>query len=101
MAKAKKSSLIAFELEWLEEQAAQLKEYIDKKPLSKLKDRIHAKSGNIISKIEEQRKDLTAALREYASLMGDIDKLRTQEEAKKDNIRGDQNLTPFENEEIQ
>ncbi len=96
MAKTKKNRYIDQDLSWLREQAKQLREYVDNKPLSKLKDRIHSKTGTVIAKIEDQRKDLTAALKECIEIFDAIEKLETQEEAKQDAIRGDQNLTPFE-----
>lgn len=100
MGKSKKSSYIDKDLQWVEEIARQLKEYIDVRPFNKLKDRIHAKTGTIIMRIEDQRKDLTAALKEYIAILGDLDQLRAVEEAKKDDVRGDQALGPLESGDI-
>ena len=95
----KKLTYIDSELDYLEVKLLELKEYIDARPLTTLEDRIGFKvdkSGNnipyVIATIETQRKDLTAARKEYAELVSFINEKREQE-AKKLKTRGDKQVS--------
>ena len=91
MATAKKALLIEYELEFLETQLAELKEYISANPYSSLADRMshkETKAGGIISicvaNKEAQRKDLTQALKDYAEILRTVDAMRDKEVVKKE-----------------
>lgn len=94
MAKKDKVLLIEYELEFLEEKLKELKSYIQANPFDKLADRMaykETKGGGIIpiciSNKENQRKDLTQALKDYAEILRTVDAMREKEEAKVE-IRG-------------
>ena len=87
----KKTTFINAELEWAEEQLYSWKSYVDANPLHELKDRIEwkptAKGGMlpmVIASIEAQGKFIQKTMKNYLSLLEVINKLRTQEEAKKE-----------------
>ena len=87
----KKTTFINAELEWAEEQLYSWKAYVDANPLHELKDRIEwkptAKGGMlpmVIASIEAQGKFIQETMKNYLSLLEVVDKLRTQEEAKKE-----------------
>ena len=87
----KKTTFINAELEWAEEQLHSWKAYVDANPLHELKDRIEwkptAKGGMlpmVIASIEAQGKFIQETMKNYLSLLEVVDKLRTQEEAKKE-----------------
>ena len=87
----KKTTFINAELEWAEEQLYSWKSYVDANALHELKDRIEwkptAKGGMlpmIIASIEAQGKFIQETMKNYLSLLEVVDKLRTQEEAKKE-----------------
>jgi hypothetical protein len=91
MATSKKALLIEYELEFLETQLVELKDYIEANPYSALQDRMQykeTKNGGVISVCvankEAQRKDLTQALKDYAEILRTVDLLREKEEAKKE-----------------
>lgn len=86
-----KKTYINAELDWAEEQLASWKAYVDKNPLHELKDRIEykptAKGGlmpMVIASIESQGKFIQETMKNYLSLLEVVDKLRNQEEAKKE-----------------
>ena len=86
-----KKNYIAVELDWAEEQLHSWKAYVDANPLHELKDRIEwkptAKGGMlpmVIASIEAQGKFIQETMKNYLSLLEVVDKLRTQEEAKKE-----------------
>jgi hypothetical protein len=86
MAITKKALLIEYELEFLEKQLAELKDYIAANPYSQLEDRMQSKvtkSGGIVmvcvANKEAQRKDLTQALKDYAEILRTVDSMREQE----------------------
>lgn len=104
MAATNKPLLIEYELKFLEKKLKELKQYISANPYSKLDDRV-ALSGTknysdgstfdtykIVATKETQRRDLSAALKDYAELVRTVDAMRTQEEKKKIAIRGDEKL---------
>ena len=87
----KKTTFINTELSWAEEQLHSWKAYDDANPLHELKDRIEwkptAKGGMlpmVIASIEAQGKFIQETMKNYLSLLEVVDKLRTQEEAKKE-----------------
>ena len=87
----KKTTFINAELEWAEEQLHSWKAYVDTHPLHELKDRIEwkptSKGGAIpmvIASIEAQGKFIQETMKNYLALLEVVDKLRTQEEAKKE-----------------
>ena len=87
----KKTTFINTELSWVEEQLHSWKAYVDANPLHELKDRIEwkptAKGGMlpmVIASIEAQGKFIQETMKNYLSLLEVVDKLRTQEEAKKE-----------------
>ena len=87
----KKTTFINAELEWAEEQLYSWKSYVDANPLHELKDMIEwkptAKGGMlpmVIASIEAQGKFIQETMKNYLSLLEVVDKLRTQEEAKKE-----------------
>lgn len=101
MATKKKNTYIDFELEWLEKKAEELKNYIDDRPLEKLRDRDFLKQtakGGVIhmiaATVEQQRADLGKALKDYTEVITAIAQLREQE-SKRDEMR-----KGFENENI-
>lgn len=98
MAALKKTTYINTELDWAEEQLASWKAYIDANPLHVLKDRIEwkptAKGGMlpmVIASIESQGKFVQETMKNYLALLEVVDKLRSQEEAKKE-ARGSQSV---------
>lgn len=89
MAAVKKALLIEYELEFLETQLAELKEYIEANPYSQLSDRMsnkETKNGGMVSVCvankESQRKDLTQALKDYAEILRTVDAMREKQESK-------------------
>ena len=101
MATKKKNTYIDFELEWLELRAKELKEYIDARPLDKLKDRDFLKQtakGGVVhmiaATVEQQRADLAKALKDYTEVIAAIAQLREQEAKREEMRKG------FENENI-
>lgn len=83
------------ELEWLEAKALSIKEYVDANPYHEVKDRSttkYTKDGNsyeeVVQKIEVIHKSLRDAMKDYAALLGQIDKLREEEKRKEVEARG-------------
>lgn len=88
-AKKKINPYIDFELEWLETKAKELKKYVDDRPLDKLIDRDFLKQTSkggimhmIASTVEQQRADLSKALKDYVDIITAISTLREKEEQK-------------------
>lgn len=88
---AKKTTFIDIELEWAEEQLKSWKSYVDANPIHKLKDRIEmkptARGGLIpmvIASIEQQGKFIQETMKNYLSLLKEVDNMRAIEEAKKE-----------------
>lgn len=91
----KKTTYIAAELEWAEEQLSTWKQYVDANPLHTLEDRIkwkETKAGGampmVIASIEAQGKFVQETMKNYLALLEQVDKLREKEEAKKVETRG-------------
>lgn len=104
---SKKNTYIDFELDWLQGKAQELKGYVDANPFDKMVDRVlwkETKNGGampmVAATIESQVKSITQAMKDYAQIIEVVDKLREKEEAKQINVRGDQNLSPFESGDI-
>lgn len=88
MATTKSNSYIEKELQWLESKAQEIQEYINKTKYGDIDDRIVSLIGargaveTIAANIEQQQKAYRDALKEYASIIEVIDKLREKEEEK-------------------
>ena len=92
---AKKTTYINAELDWAEQQLISWKEYVDDNPLHKLDDRVKyketSKGGQIpmvVASIESQGKFVQDTMKNYLSLLEQVDKLREKEEKKKVETRG-------------
>lgn len=78
------------ELDWLEQRLQEIKEDIDSKPYTDIMDRIVTLDGSrgpsdkVVATEESQKKAQREALKEYTILLGEVDKLREKEEAKKE-----------------
>ncbi len=103
MATKKKTAYTEIELQWAEDRLKEWKEYVDANPLHELKDRIHwkeTKSGGAIpmvtASIEAQGKFIQETMKNYLSLLKEVELMREKEEQKTKNVRGQQALTPFE-----
>lgn len=87
---ATKSRFINAELDWAEAKLLQWQEYIDANPIHLLTDRIEleeTRSGTkvkVIATIETQGKYIQEMMKNYLSLLEQVDKLREIEEAKKE-----------------
>ena len=101
MGTKKKNTYVDFELEWLENKAYELKQYIDDRPLNELKDRdFHklTKTGGVVhmiaATVEQQRADLARAVKDYAEVIAAIAQLREQEAKREEMRKGfkDQNI---------
>jgi len=77
-----------YELQFLERKLKELDQYIEARPFQDLEDRYGTRMGKygpveyVIQTIEAQRKDLTAALKEYAEITKLIGAMREEEERK-------------------
>lgn len=107
MATKKKSAYTEIELIWAEEQLASWKTYIDANPLHRLKERIvwkEVRGGGkmpVVSEtIGQQIKTITDLMTKYLALLKEVEMMREKEEAKQKDVRGNQNLTPFEKKEF-
>lgn len=107
MATNKKNNYINVELQFAEEQLAQWKEYLNKNPISEITDRWGKKEmpkGGyamvVTSTAEQQIKCVQDTTVRYLELLRTVNQLREIEEDKKDEIRGDQDLSPFESGDI-
>lgn len=88
---AKKTTFIDIELEWAEKQLSTWKEYIDNNPINELKDRVEykqTKTGGlmpmVVSTIENQGKFIQETMKNYLSLLKEVDVMREKEELKKE-----------------
>jgi hypothetical protein len=86
-----KKTYINTELDWAEEQLQTWRDYIDKNPLSEMKDRIEWKPTSkggllpmVIASIETQGKFVQETMKNYLALLEVVDKLREKEDAKKE-----------------
>ena len=97
---AKKTSYIDVELEWAEKQLATWKAYIDDNPIHELEDRVkykETKTGGaipmVVASIEQQGKFIQEMMKNYLTLLENVDKLREREEVKKQ-ARGGGSVPP-------
>ena len=85
-----KTNYIGTELDWAETKLAQWQEYIDANPIHLLMDRTEieeTKTGTrvkVIATIETQGKYIQEMMKNYLSLLAEVDKLREVEEKKKE-----------------
>jgi hypothetical protein len=91
------------ELDWAEKQLQEWREYIEKRPLESLSDRIGTKltanGGQIpyvISSIEQQGKFIQDTLQKYLLLLKEVENMRALDEEKKIKARGVETLSPLE-----
>ena len=96
---AKKTTYINAELDWAEQQLISWKEYVDANPLHKLDDRVKYKETSnggqipmVVASIESQGKFVQDTMKNYLSLLEQVDKLREKEAKKKIETRGGQEL---------
>ena len=85
-----KINYIGAELDWAETKLQQWQEYIDDNPIHLLLDRTEieeTRSGTkvkVIATIETQGKYIQEMMKNYLSLLGEVDKLREVEEQKQE-----------------
>ena len=85
-----KTNYIGTELDWAETKLSQWQEYIDANPIHELTDRTEieeTRSGTkvkVIATIETQGKYIQEMMKNYLSLLAEVDKLREFEEKKKE-----------------
>ncbi|MEI6186984.1 MAG: hypothetical protein WCP46_00585 [Alphaproteobacteria bacterium] len=86
-----KKVFIEMELEWAEEQLQSWRAYVDANPLHELKDRVEmkptARGGMmpmVIASIEQQGKFIQDTMKNYLSLLKEVDLMREKEETKKE-----------------
>lgn len=100
MAKAVKKKYAEFESEFLERKLEELKEYMENRPLDLLKDRVEWKQTRnggmmpmVIATIEAQRKDLAAAMKDYAEISLLVKELRRDaDQIQQAEARGSSNI---------
>lgn len=86
----KKNNYINAELDWAEEKLKNWQTYMDENPLHELKDRIEwkeTKAGSVpqvIATIENQGKYIQDMMKNYLSLLAEVNKMREVEEKKKE-----------------
>ena len=85
----KKQTFVSIELSWAEDQLKTWKDYVDANPISGLKDRIEWKSTSkggmlpmVIASIEQQGKFIQETMKNYLTLLQQVNDLREKEEAK-------------------
>lgn len=94
---AVKKNYINAELDWAETQLEHWKTYVETNPVHLLTDRIEwkeLKSGSVpqvIATIETQGKFIQETMKNYLSLLGEVNKMREIEQAKKE-ARGKQSV---------
>ena len=85
-----KKNYINAELDWAEQQLSNWKEYVENNPVHLLTDRIQWKTirgaevPQVIASIEAQGKFIQETMKNYLSLLGEVNKMREVEEAKKE-----------------
>lgn len=90
----KKNTYIDVELDWAEKQLASWKEYVDSHPINELTDRIHITSTGkvtVVATIEQQGKFIQETMKNYVSLLKDVQALRKVEQYKKE-ARGSEKI---------
>lgn len=95
---AKKQTYVGAELDWAEKRLKEWKKYIDNNPINKLEDRMALKQtargtiSVVSATVETQMKAIRDTMKEYLSLLEIVDRLRTQDEKNKIEVRGGQDL---------
>ncbi len=99
----RKSNYIDVDLDWAEAQLASWKAYIDAHPIDKLTHDIEWKSTKaggsmpmVIASIQQQGKFIQETMRNYLTLLKEVDLMREREDLKKSTPRGSQALSPIE-----
>ncbi len=89
-----KENHIKIELDWLNEKAQQLRDYIDANPVSEIDDRIETVISSkgipavkVIAKKEESLKAWINALKEYAGFLDTLNELREIDSVSKTELR--------------
>ena len=107
MATPKKNIYVTAELDFAELQLAGWKKYMKANPIEKKEDRWGKKEmpkGGyamvVTSTAEQQIKCVQETMAKYLQLLEVINRLRENEEAKKEKIRGQESLSPLEEGEI-
>ena len=85
-----KKNYINAELDWAEKQLEHWKEFVEENPIHELSDRVVWKEGKgglqipqIVASLEAQGKFIQETMKNYLSLLGEVNKMREIEEAKK------------------
>ena len=93
-----KKNYINAELDWAEQQLKNWKEYVEDNPVHLLTDRgVHKELKNgtmvpqVVASIEAQGKFIQETMKNYLSLLGEVNNMREMEEAKKQ-ARGKQDV---------
>ena len=88
---AKSKTFVDIELDWAEKQLKEWKEYVDKHPLADLVDRVEYKQTSnggsipmVIASIEQQGKFIQETMKNYLSLLKEVDLMREKEQAKQE-----------------
>lgn len=98
----KANSYIEEDLDWLQTRVQEIKMKIEQNPYNDIEDRKVMLMGpkgmyeKVVATAEQQEKAQREAYKDCILLLEAIDKLREREEEKKKEIRGGQDLTPFE-----
>jgi hypothetical protein len=85
-----KKNYINAELDWAEIQLQHWKEYVENNPVHLLTDRIEwretarGSTPQVIASIETQGKFIQETMKNYLSLLGEVNKMREVEDAKKE-----------------
>jgi hypothetical protein len=95
---AVKKNYINAELDWAEVQLEHWKTFVEDNPIHLLTDRIvwkETKSGpvpQVVASIENQGKFIQETMKNYLSLLGEVNSMRELEEAKTKQARGKQTV---------
>lgn len=91
---AKHELYIKVELDWLEDKAKQLQDYIEANPLSEIDDRIETVTSSkgipaikVIAKKEDSLKSWIGAMKEYAAFLVTLETLREKKAALQTELR--------------
>lgn len=91
----KKQLYINTELEWVESKLKEWKQYIDDNPFQAMRDRIEykptAKGGvmpMVVASIEAQITSVRNTMKEYVTLLDQVNKMREVDEDKKKDVKG-------------
>lgn len=85
-----KTNYIGTELDWAEKKLLEWQEYMNANPIHLIQDRVdyeETRGGTkvkVIATIETQGKYIQEMMKNYLSLLSEVDKLRTVEEQKKE-----------------